>query len=341
VGLRRKSAAPQKARNDEVRYGSLDTWLLWKATGGEHYEMVPTQASRTLLYDPLENEWSQELLEEFDIPATIFPEVTRESFPDRLDAGLLWKNCEIVSLIGDQSAATIGGQPPPYEQTRVTLGTAGFVSESCEPENCPDRLTVGFTPTRRDRIFKAEGVVLSAGKAIDWLIRVLGINHSTFEEWLKPSWPEGIPLWCPSLNGVGAPHWSNRRATLDFLTESTSTKEIALGLVVSILQRVRDILEYLPDRRQRRVLLDGGMTSLNHVESLAASLWEEPVARTLNPHLTCRGALIASHWENSYFTGDPWENLNVEVVVPNREAPAQVWNRRWNEALEQWGLYRP
>jgi glycerol kinase len=331
----------KKARNDEVRYGSLDTWLLWHATGGEYYRMVPTQASRTLLYDPIENEWSRELLDEFDIPPAIFPEVAPDSLPDRLDAGNLWDNSKIISLIGDQPAATIGGQPPPYEQTRVTLGTAGFVSDPCEPENCPDRLTVGFTPTRMDRVFQAEGVVLSAGKAIDWIIRVLGINHSTFEEWIKPPWPDEIPLWSPSLNGVGAPHWKNRKATLDFLTESTSTREICQGLVVSILQRVRDILEYLPERQNRRVLLDGGMTAFNNVDTLAASLWDEPAARTLNPHLTCRGALIASHWKDSYFTGDPWEDLNVEVLIPDRAVPGDVWNQRWDEALAKWGMNRP
>lgn len=327
----------EMAENGEINYGSLDTWLLWVATSGNHYRMVPTQASRTLLFDPVENEWNRKLMEEFDIPPSLFPSVS-DSFPDRVRAGNLWKNSQIVSLIGDQPAASIGGQTPPYTQTRVTLGTAGFVSDPCEPENCPESLTVGFTPTRTDRVYQAEGVVLSAGKAVDWLIRVLGINHSTFENWLNPPWPEDIPLWCPSLNGVGAPYWSDRKGTLDFLTESSSTREIALGLVVSVLHRVRDILGRLPERSERRILLDGGMSSFNHLAPLAAAVWGLPTAETLTPHLTCRGALIASHWRNSFFTGDPWKHLNVSVTVPAAKAPADTWNERWDEALVGWGL---
>lgn len=325
------------AETGRLNYGSLDTWLLWIATASNLYRMVPTQASRTLLFDPVNNEWSDRLLDEFDIPGSIFPEVN-EKLPDRINAGNLWKNSEIVTLIGDQPASTIGGQPPPYSQTRVTLGTAGFVSAPCPPDDCPDRLTVGFTPTPDDRIFKAEGVVLSAGKAIDWVVRVLGVNHGTFESWVSEPWSPDVPLWCPSLNGIGAPHWKNQKATLDFLTESVSTKEICQGLIVSILFRVKDILDYLPEMQQRRVLLDGGVSTFQNLPTLAASIWGLPTARTLTPHLTCRGALVASHWRESFFSGDPWELLDVEVAVQNRNLPVEHWNERWEEALSKWGL---
>lgn len=325
------------AEKDSVNYGSLDTWLLWIATQGDVYSMVPTQAARTLLYDPVNNEWSRELMDDFGIPRSIFPEVNEE-LPEAVRADGLWDDTHIVSMIGDQPAATIGGQPPPYSQTRITLGTAGFVSESCDPDDTPDRLTLGFTPTENDRVYQAEGVVLSAGRAVDWLIRVLGVNYETFEQWLKPPWSERIPLWCPSLNGVGAPFWENRKGTLDFLDESTSTREICLGLVASILFRVQDILDYLPDNEDRRLLMDGGVTSLDYLPTLAASLWDLPTARALTPHLTCRGALIASHWQNSYFTGNPWDDLNVQIVIPDSDVPAERWNEQWQEGLEKWNL---
>lgn len=325
------------AKTGKLNYGSLDTWLLWVGTDGNWFRMVPTQAFRTLLFDPINNEWNSELLEAFNLPSSIFPDIA-DTFPDRMQADALWEDCEIISLIGDQPAATIGGQPPPYSGTRVTLGTAGFVSDPCEPEHCPDRLTLGFTPTPEDRVYQAEGVVLSAGRAVDWLIKILGINHETFQQWLSTEWAEDIPLWSPSLNGLGAPYWKNRRATLDFLTESTSTREICLGLVVSILQRIKDILDYLPSRNDRRILIDGGMTTFRNLPTLCASLWDFPTARTLTPHLTCRGALVVSHWNNTYFTGDPWETLNVEVAVPDPNIPVESWNRRWASALSKWGL---
>lgn len=320
-----------------LNYGSLDTWLIWMATNGDFYRMDPTQAARTLLFDPVEESWSQELMSDFDIPESIFPEVSRD-LPEALPADGLWDNARILSTIGDQPAASIGGQPPPYEQTRVTLGTAGFVSEPCEPEDCPERLTLGFTPTRKEPVYQAEGVVLSAGRAVDWLIHVLGVNHETFEQWLKPPWPDEVPLWCPSLNGVGAPFWKNQGATLDFLNESTSTKQICLGLVASILFRVKDIIEHLPANAERRLLLDGGLSSLDYLPTLASSLWELPTAKTLTPHLTCRGALIASHWRHSYFTGDPWEDLNVEIIIADGDVPVKQWSKKWKRGLEKWDL---
>ncbi|MFB6346115.1 MAG: FGGY family carbohydrate kinase [bacterium] len=325
------------AEDGLVNYGSLDTWLTWVASNGNFNGMVPTQASRTLLFDPVEQQWSRDLMQEFDIPPALFPDIVDE-FPDAIPADGLWENARIVSLIGDQPAATIGGQPPPYEQTRVTLGTAGFVSEAASPDDCPDRLTLGFTPTKTGQIYQSEGVVLSAGRAVDWLIRVLGINYETFEQWLKPPWPEDIPLWCSSFNGVGAPFWQDREATLDFLNESTSTKQICLGLAASILLRVKDIIDYLPENSQRRLLVDGGLTSIDYLPTIAASIWDLPTARTLTPHLTCRGALIASHWRSNYFSGDPWENLNAEIVIPNSDLPSQRWQNEWKDGLRQWNL---
>jgi len=327
----------EAAKKGELLYGSVDTWLLWLGSGGEVFRMDPTQASRTLLYDPQADGWSHELMEEHGIPRSIFPDLV-EHFEEPVSMGQIWHNATVISVLGDQPAATIGGQPPPYPQTRVTLGTAGFVAAPCDRENCPPGLTLSFTPTERDRVFQAEGVVLSAGKAAEWLVRVLGIQWKTFELWIKPPWPENLPLWCPSFNGVGAPFWQDRSGTLDLLREDTSTKEICLGLIVSILMRAHDILRELPGDEERRVLMDGGVTTINNVPELASALWDLPTAKTLTPHLTCRGALIASHWIESYFRGDPWETLNVEVTLPTREAPVDHWRNRWMDRLEDWRL---
>lgn len=84
--------------------------------------------------------------------------------------------------------------------------------------------------------------------------------------------------------------------------------------------------------------MDGGLSRVNNVTRLASALWGLPTAKTLTPHLTCRGALIASHWIDPYFRGDPWETLNVEVVVPIREAPIDHWRDRWMDRLEDWNL---
>ncbi len=169
-------------------------------------------------------------------------------------------------------------------------------------------------------------------------MRVLGIQWNTFETWIKPPWPKNLPLWCPSFNGVGAPFWRDRAGTLDLLREDTSAKEIAQGLIVSMIMRIDDILRELPDDEDRRVLMDGGVSTINNVPALASALWDLPTAKTLTPHLTCRGALIASHWNEPYFRGNPWDTLNVEVTMPAQDAPVQHWRNRWMESLQNWNL---
>ncbi|MFB6356502.1 MAG: FGGY family carbohydrate kinase, partial [bacterium] len=269
--LERKDGLREQAENNEIRYGSLDSWLVWHATSGEEWFMEPTQASRTLLFDPRENNWSDELLKEFDIPRNLLPPIQNE-VDSPIPAEEVWPNGHIVGLIGDQPAATIGGQPPSYSKTRVTLGTGGFVASPCERDQCPPGLTLTFTPSPNERIYQSEGVVLSAGRAIDWFKKVIGINLQTIEAWASAPWPEELPLWCPALNGVGAPFWSNRAASLREFSEETSARELAQGLVVSILFRIQDILDELPID-DVRIILDGGLTRMQALPDIAASIW--------------------------------------------------------------------
>lgn len=326
------------AGEDRLRYGSLDTWLTWVATGGDTWIMDTTQASRTLLYDPHENEWAPDLLDRFDIPRSMLPDLI-ETVEEPIPAEKLWKNGEIVGLVGDQPASTIGGQPPPYEKTRVTLGTGGFVASPIEPDSKPSSLTLSFTPTPDSDppVYQAEGVVLSAGRVVDWWIDVLGINQKRFGEFMSSPWPEDLPMWCPALNGVGAPFWSNRPATIREFSEATTTGELCQGLIVSILMRINDILELLPGS-DLGVRLDGGLTRIPNLPQIATKIWDTPVSITVSPHLTCRGAVIASHWTHPYFDVDPWDSLELNAVEPIEGAPVKHWHDRWKESLNEWEL---
>lgn len=334
--LREDEELASRASDGEVCYGSLDTWLLWKATGGEVYRMDSTQASRTLLYDVNQHRWSRELMSQFDLPQSMFPPI-RDEIRDPIPTPELWPDGRIVNLIGDQPAATIGGQPPPYEFTRVTLGTGGFVASPASPNEVPPSLALTFTPSPQGSVYQAEGAVLSAGRALDWLHNVFGLERETVNDFVHPPWPDRVPFFCPALNGVGAPFWSDRDAVMQGFTEDTSTKQIFTGMVVSILFRVRDILEELPTA-QPRVILDGGMTFQPWIPSLAAALWDVPISQALTPHLTPRGAVVASHWELPYFDVDPWESVNLEVKLADDRLPVDRWWDEWRQCLDDWGL---
>jgi glycerol kinase len=324
------------AQDNRLCYGSLDTWLTWVATGGDQFIMDTTQASRSLLYNPVERTWSDRLIEEFGVPPSILPELSA-GLDDPLPADGLWSDGSIVSLVGDQPASTIGGQPPPYERTRVTLGTGGFVASPCDPEDVPEGLNLSFTPTDTDPVYQAEGVVLSAGRAVDWLLDVLELEHGRLTKFMDEPWPGDLPMCCPALNGVGAPFWSNRAGAIRSLTEDTGRRELVLGMVVSVLMRIHDILERLPEATQG-IVLDGGLTRVKNLLSLARVLWDRDVRRMNTAHLTCRGALIRSHWNNPYFKTGPWENTGVQTVSAIDGIPADTWHSQWEEALSEWGL---
>lgn len=328
----------QLADKDRLSYGSLDSWLVWTASGGDVHVMDETQASRTLFYDPVAGTWSDTIVDEYDIPRSILPDlISHVETP--IPADELWTNAHIVALVGDQPASTIGGQRPPYEHTRVTLGTGGFVASPCEPSTVPESLTLSFTPTPpgSNRVFQAEGVVLSAGRAVDWARDILDLSRDDVNQFMEPPWPEDIPMWCPALNGVGAPFWSNRPGAIRGFNEDHSRREITLGLIVSILFRINDILEQLPDRPDT-ITLDGGLSRVTRLPELAVSLWNSDIERAKTPHLTCRGALVVSEWSQPYFEVDPWESVRSVEVTPAQDVPTGPWTNRWHQSLEEWGL---
>jgi len=331
----------QKARNGQILYGPIDTWLLWILSKRQHWSIDPTQASRTLLYHIDSKQWSDQLLDQYSIPREILPPI-RPRLKPPVEAKTIWPGATVIHTIGDQPASTLGGQPPPYEETRVTLGTGGFVASPCAPDSRPDGLNLSFTPTldAENHIFQAEGVVLSAGRAVDWLQNLLGIDWDTIEEWLSSPFEEDIPLWCPALNGVGAPFWSNRPAELTEFSEQTGDRELMIGMVVSVLMRIRDILKRLPHTDQT-IRLDGGLSKLGGLPELASALWEHPVNRTVTPHLTARGALVASHGSEPYLDDDPWSTLETTAVKPRSNLPVSILQERWNKVLADWKLEVP
>lgn len=336
--LNRHEQLYRKATRGKLLYGSIDTWLLWHLSDGQHWSIDPTQASRTLLYDIHNREWSKELLDEFSISEAMLPPIQSQLTPP-VKAKKIWPGASIIHTIGDQPASTLGGQPPPFDETRVTLGTGGFVASPCQPKHRPDGLNLSFTPTLdpEEQIIQAEGVVLSAGRAVDWLQSLLKIEWERISNWLTAPIPEDLPLWCPALNGVGAPFWSNRPAELTGFSEQTGEKELMTGMIVSVLLRIRDILEKLP-RPKNTIRLDGGLSNINQLPELACALWESPVKRTVTPHLTARGALLASHGVDSYLDVDPWAPLETTPVKPIENIPVPTLHNRWKKALADWKL---
>lgn len=111
-----------------------------------------------------------------------------------------------------------------------------------------------------------------------------------------------------------------------------------MGLIVSILFRINDILEQLPSRPDT-ITLDGGLSRVSRLPELAGAIWDTELERAETPHLTCRGGLVASEWTHPYFEVDPWESVSSADVTPTEHVPVDPWTGQWQESLDEWGLH--
>lgn len=316
-------------------FGSLDCWFVHRATGGRVHAMSPTQAGRTLLFEPETQQWSADILNRFDLPITMMPEI-KQAFEPPCEFDQHWPGAQLVFWNGDQSSATIGGQPPPYSKTRVTLGTGGFLATP-KPDNetLQSGVNMTFAPSPDGPVLQAEGAIPSAGRSFDWLADVL--NRTDPQPFCDGVSDEAGPLWYPALSEDGTPFWSGRSPALRNFDEHTTSSDLLRGMLMSILLRVRDILCVFPDNPDNEIIMDGGLSEQPNLPEVAAHLWDRPVTVLNEPDRTLHGVLYGSDWGHSFLDVNPYEQLTTRAVEPldfNRRS----WIEHWDESLEDWGL---
>lgn len=327
-----QSQVKKLSESNRLCFGSLSTWLLWIASGQEFHWMDSTQALRTGMFNPDQSDWANELLAELNLPTSALPE-TSATLPDKVSASEIWENSTIVSVLARQEANTIGSQPPPYSRTSARFGAATTISapkpegNNTELKNFP----VTYTPAKREKESRVEGNIPTGRNTVDWLTKILGINRRTFELWVAPPWPEDPPLWLTGGETESPLNKNHLTGCFNF-NETTSTKEICQGLMISLLLQTNQILNRFADSGiETGVTVTGELALSTDLPALAAAVWDVPTTVIDTPHLTARGALIYSDWQFSYLQSDPWEDLIQEVVLPEKKVDADNWKANWEE----------
>jgi glycerol kinase len=295
--------ARARAERGRLAFGTVDTFLLWRLTGGAVHATDATNASRTLLYDIRRGEWDEELLKLFRVPRAILPEV-RDCAGDYGATlhDLFGGAIAIRGVAGDQQAATVGQACFKPGMLKSTYGTGCFalLNTGATPVLSRNRLltTIAYQLDGK-RTYALEGSIFVAGAAVQWLRDGLGVieNAEQSGAFAQAADPLQDVYLVPAFVGLGAPHWnSNVRGALFGLTRATGPKELARATLESVCFQTADLLAAMradwPQAEETATVLrvDGGMVASDWTMQRLADLLAAPVDRPEIKETTALGA---------------------------------------------------
>jgi glycerol kinase len=325
-----------RAQNGELAFGTVDSFLLWRLTDGKSHATDATNAARTMLYNIHEGCWDKELLELFDIPAILLPEVKDCAGDFGVTAPRLFgAPIPVRGMAGDQQAATIGQACFKPGMMKSTYGTGCFAMLNTGAQAVQSKtrmLTTIAYQLGGKPVYALEGSIFIAGAAVQWLRDGLGIINSAAETADLASAADetqGVYL-VPAFTGLGAPHWdAEARGALFGLTRATGPAEIARAALEAVCYQTRDLLEAMqkdwPEARGVKTVLrvDGGMVASDWTMQFLADMLGAEVDRPHVLETTAKGAA----WLAGFASG----------IYPEAEDFARSWSceRRFTPSMDE------
>lgn len=242
--------AREAARRGELAFGTVDSFLLWRLTGGRVHATDATNACRTMLYDIRAGRWDEGLCELFGVPPRMLPEVRDCAAPfGTTEASLLGAAIPVAGIAGDQQAATVGQACFAPGMVKSTYGTGCFalLNTGAAPVASAHRLltTVAYQLGGR-RTYALEGAIFVAGAAVQWLRDGLGLIRDAAQsgELAARSDPKGRLYLVPAFVGLGVPHWdAEARGAIHGLTRASGPADFARAALESVGYQTRDLIE--------------------------------------------------------------------------------------------------
>jgi len=342
-----------RARADagELAFGTVDTFLLSRLTGGAVHVTDVSNASRTLLFDIHRLAWDDELLALVGVPRAVLPEVrpTAGLFGETVPE-LFGRPIPIAALAGDQQAATFGQACFRPGQAKNTYGTGAFLllNTGTEPRDSANGLlsTIGWQLAANGPVtYALEGSVFSAGSAVQWLRDgVKAIAAAGDVEALAASVEDSGGVYLvPAFTGLGAPYWDpSARATIVGITRGTGLAELARATLESIAFQVADVLQAMAadsGERLQTLRVDGGAAANDLLLQLQADVLGAPVERPVVAETTALGAAYLAGLTVGYWQG--LDDIEANWVLERRFEPSMSDDRRrsmlhgWHRAVER------
>ncbi len=293
--------ARASAREGRLAFGTIDTWLIWNLTDGKRHVTDATNAARTMLYNIHEGRWDDHMLDMWNIPPSMMPEVMDCAAEFGMTSGeALGASVPIRGVAGDQQAATVGQACFEKGMMKSTYGTGCFalLNTGDTAVRSQNRLltTIGYQIGGKPT-YAVEGSIFIAGAAVQWLRDGLGLIGSAGQTGglAQDADPHQNVYLVPAFTGLGAPYWdADARGALFGMTRNTGPKEIAKATLESVAYQTRDLFEAMKkdgaatDATVLRV--DGGMTASDWTMQALADQLQAPVDRPIVRETTALGA---------------------------------------------------
>lgn len=342
--LRHQPELRRRAEAGDLAFGTIDTFLVWRLTGGRRHVSDVSNASRTLLMELRRLDWDKELLDLFEVPAAVLPDIVPSSavYGQTRGLDLLPDGIPVAGMAGDQQAALFGQACFEAGEAKCTYGTGAFLLQNTgeEPVESGHGLltTVAWQLDGRTR-YALEGSAFIAGAAVQWLRDGLGLFPASADiEHLAASVPDsGGVVFVPALTGLGAPHWkSGARGLISGITRGTTAAHLARATLEGMALQIHDLVAAMTEDRGaalRHLKVDGGAAQNNLLMQLQADLLQLPVVRPQTVETTALGAsmlagLAVGFWENLDELRQSWRE-------ERRFAPEMAEKRR-EELIRDW-----
>ncbi len=293
----------ERAASGAIAFGTIDTFLVWKLTGGRVHATDPSNASRTLMYDLHSGTWDLDLLEALDVPCEVLPEVLPSSHVYGATSGLgfLPDGIPVAGVIGDQQAALFGQACFEPGEAKCTYGTGAFMlmntggTAAASPSGL---LTTVAWRIGEETVYALEGSCFIAGAAVQWLrdaLRVIG-SSAEVEALAAGAEPLSEVVFVPALAGLGAPHWDpHARGAVLGLTRGAGRAELARAVLEGVALQIRDLaraMEADAGRDLAAMRVDGGACVNDLLMQFQADVLDRTIVRPRVIETTGLGSML-------------------------------------------------
>ncbi|MBM7539993.1 glycerol kinase GlpK [Amphibacillus cookii] len=341
--------AQEKATKGMLQFGTIDSWLIYKFTGGEVHVTDYSNASRTMLYNIYELKWDDQLLDLLNIPRSILPDVrsSSEIYGHTIRHHFFGEKVPIASATGDQQAALFGQACFQQGMVKNTYGTGCFMLmlTGQEPINSNHGLLTTIAWGLNGEVHYAlEGSVFVAGSAIQWLrdgLRLIKYSHESEHYAERVMSTEGV-YFVPAFVGLGTPYWdSDARGAMFGITRGTTKEHFVRATLESIAYQTKDVLDTMvtdAGLEVKRLRVDGGVVKNNFLMQFQSDLLGVPVERPKINETTALGAaylagLAIGFWSGQEELINHWQHDRTFEAKMDRSERDQLYDG-WKKAVQ-------
>ena len=347
--------AREKAENGDLFFGTIDTWLVWKLSGGEAHITDYSNASRTLMYNIYDLQWDDELLDLLNVPKQLLPEVKESSeiYAHTKDYHFFGQEVPISGIAGDQQAALFGQACFERGDVKNTYGTGGFMLMNTgeEPVKSESGLLTTIAYGLDGKVnYALEGSIFVSGSAIQWLRDGLRIINSApqSENYATRVDSTDNVYFVPAFVGLGTPYWdSEARGAIFGLSRGTEKEHFIRATLESLCYQTRDVMEAMSKDSKIEVnnlRVDGGAVKNNFIMQFQADIVNTAVERPEIQETTALGAaylagLAVGFWDSKDEIANRWQ-LETEFTPQMSEEDRTKLYKGWKKAVEATQVFK-